>query len=759
MNLFYPNSTVLLSPSRYSNFPLGCRSHKIHRAKLLLRWNAISIRAGKSIGRCKVAKSSNIGEESEEFVDVLFVGSRKDSVLDFCCASPVLSPALRFWNILGYDSEQVQLQQRLAKQDTSPRTVEGLVAQQSSSKAVILVASAAYGSDHITALDVLSNVNSGNGLVVGIILKPFSFEGRRRQSEVNDLVGKLQKHANFYIVLDTDTLLENDLVTLDEALKTCNNAVLMAMNAISVLISEKHIMLLNTKHNSTRELQPPEFRKIFESYNEARLAFGAGYNVKTSLLRAINDCPFLGVDIKDLDGVIICIFASSGAMDCSDANTILLALRPISGWNSEVIVSLVHDPNLESNEILTTVIAFGYTTQKLAPRNGIFSSLGQRFPFIFNIFKKQDQQPINSQEAYLSESPSVSNMINSPSLDNIPDANHFNGTNENLNGRIQPLLGNTDEEFFSSSEIDLLEADTNSSNHELNPEGTHMFKRELLTRENLGSGHPTTEYSKKGTNTSEALVENNISIYKLPVGVKYLEKLDDDSLLTSNTKLQEAEWRVDDNEKKKHVAVPSVSWSRLTEAGIRSNVSISNKREYNSSNSEKQGGLSVRAASMLESERDSQKKWSRVVKMNYRGGIYRGRAQGGLPEGKGRLLLGDGSIYDGMWRYGKRSGLGTFYFDNGDVYQGSWRDDVMHGKGWIYFHTGDRWFVNFWKGKANGEGRFYSKLGDVFFGHFKDGWRHGHFLRIGVDGTRCQEEWDEGVLISEKQLDADAEIG
>lgn len=38
-------------------------------------------------------------------------------------------------------------------------------------------------------------------------------------------------------VLDTDTLLENDLVTLDEALRTTNNAVLMAMNAISILLS------------------------------------------------------------------------------------------------------------------------------------------------------------------------------------------------------------------------------------------------------------------------------------------------------------------------------------------------------------------------------------------------------------------------------------------------------------------------------------------------------------------------------------------
>jgi hypothetical protein len=37
---------------------------------------------------------------------------------------------------------------------------------------------------------------------------------------------------------------------------------------------------------------------------------------------------------------------------------------------------------------------------------------------------------------------------------------------------------------------------------------------------------------------------------------------------------------------------------------------------------------------LQESERDSPKKWSPLVEMQYRGGIYRGRCQGGLPEGK-----------------------------------------------------------------------------------------------------------------------------
>lgn len=63
--------------------------------------------------------------------------------------------------------------------------------------------------------------------------------------------------------------------------------------------------------------------------------------------------------MQDLSGVIVCIFASSGVMDSFDANTILQTIRPIVGWNSEIILSIVHEPSVEPNTILTTVIASG----------------------------------------------------------------------------------------------------------------------------------------------------------------------------------------------------------------------------------------------------------------------------------------------------------------------------------------------------------------------------------------------------------------
>ncbi|KAG6405488.1 hypothetical protein SASPL_133078 [Salvia splendens] len=814
MSLFYPNTTAPHSFSRLSSFPLttlhkrrselfvGCRSNPIKRK---LSCNCVAASYESSSGRNN--GGSDIPEECGESVEVIMVGSRKDALLEFCSASPFLSPVLRFWymcsaelliirkprlnliameralcntaglklrirnladgdyflpilNVLGQDSQQVQLQQRFTSKDNTPRTVEDFLAWHSSSRAVILVASAAYGSDHSTALEVLSNVKSGNGFVVGIIIKPFGFEGKRRQDEVKDLSDKLQKQAHFCIVLDTDMLLENDMVTLDEALRTTNNAVLMAINTISILLTEKHTKFLNAKDDSIREIQLPEFREVFASYKEARIGFGAGYNVKTSLLQAINDCPFLGVDIKDLDGVVLCIIASSGAVECSETNNILHSVRSITKCNGEIIVSLVHEPYLEANKIATAIIVFGYSRKQLAPapRSGILSSLGQHFPSIFNIFKKQHQQLNNLEKVILSESPHVSNGIDLPGLKDTLETNSLDSTSDDtvsISGKTLSPSDDEGEEFRSSrsdhgsgeKEVELLDTSFSSMPYELISEGkttmssghpflniqlitrNYVFKRELFTRGNMGPGHSTE--SKYGTNfTDEAGLLDGVSIYRLPVGVKNLEKLEE-SPVSSTTKRGSA-WRIDDDDEK---TVPIVSWSGLTDADFNNNASISSKGN-NIVNSKKQGGLSVRAASMLESERDSQKKWSRVVEMRYRGGKYKGRSQGGLPEGKGCLFLGDGSIYDGMWRYGKRSGLGTFYFNNGDVFQGSWRDDVMHGKGWIYFHTGDRWFVNFWKGKADGEGRFYSKFGDVFFGHFKEGWRHGHFLRINVDGTR-----------------------
>ncbi|XWS69423.1 hypothetical protein CRYUN_Cryun04dG0177700 [Craigia yunnanensis] len=611
---------------------------------------------------------ANNMEENSGVVEVIAIGSRKDAVLEFCLDSPFQSSSLRFWNIFMKDASNVQLQQRFLGKDLTPRIVEPAIFVQSCSKTIILVAGAGYGLDDIAAMDILKAIRSANGFAVAIILKPFSFEGQRRLDEVKDLVGKLQELTNFCIDIDTDSLLKNELVTLDEALKTANNAVLLAINTISVVISEMQRKLIDAVHDNMKELGVSEVINILGKYKEAKLGFGAGYNIRTSISQAMYDCPFIGAGIKDLDGLIICVVASSNVINNNDVRALLHTFRQTTEYTKYIIISVIHEPNLEPNLLVTTVVILGHLEEQTSHKSSIFTRLAQHFPFVFNLLRRH---PSQSNDTYKND---VKNVPNRKSSDTY-----------SLSGSDQNEVALLDGKTYSSSYYDEI------------TEGIPTFHREPLSGWNLGPGHQLVqEWAKERAADSEATpVLDNLSIFGLPVGGKTVVL-------------------------------------------------------------KKQGVLSARAASMLEAERDSPKKWSPIVEMQYREGVYKGRCQGGLPEGKGRLILGDGSIYDGLWRYGKRSGVGTFYFSNGDVFQGSWRDDLMHGKGWFYFHMGDRWFANFWKGKANGEGRFYSKSGNVFFGHFEDGWRHGQFLCITVDGARCIEIWNEGVLKSRQQLYADA---
>lgn len=622
----------------------------------------------------------------------------------------------------------------------------------------LFVASAGYGMDHISAIDILKTIRSSNGFTVAIILKPFSFEGQRRRDEVKELMEKLQEHTDLFIDLDTDKLLKKDLVTLDEAIKTANNAVLMSVTAVSVLKSDLNRKLTGASYNDVKEIEISEVFRILERYKEAKIGFGAGYNIKTSILKSLYDCPFLNVDVKDLDGIIICTIASSDVIKKEDLDVFLRSFRQTTEYTKEILLATIHEPSLEPNLFVMAVLVVG--GQQASPKNGIFTRLARRFPFILRLLKRSHFQTSETQGSSVPERGFTSEVTR-----NINDVDVITDGSDKYSEYLERGLNNSNE-FPASNELEpskdeSFEAATEfSSFHDPSSEETPAFQREELVGWNLGLGYQIAQAwaKERAAEASATSTLDKLSLFCLPVGVRPLQELKDRINISSPT--QHPTLKTEDVVKAKPgVNLSTPSWNELTDTGLEAvrdfyNTASALLKGNPTDPPKKEGLLSARAASMLEAERDSPKKWSPTVEMKYRGGIYKGRCQGGLPEGKGRLVLGDGSIYDGMWRYGKRSGSGTFYFSNGDVFQGSWRDDVMHGKGWFYFHTGDRWFANFWKGKANGEGRFYSKSGDVFFGHFQDGWRHGEFICIDVDGRRCVENWDEGILVSRCPLDS-----
>ncbi|KAL8172319.1 hypothetical protein V2J09_024123 [Rumex salicifolius] len=698
-----------------------------------LRRRELRIRAkNSSLEECS-DKIGTIWEESG-VVEVIGIGSRVDSVLDYCLSASSSSHSLRFWNIIIKDSESGKLQQRLLGRG--------------------------YGDDHTTAIDILRRIRSANGLVVAIILRPFDFEGRRRQDEarlfyanysqleVTALVQKLQECTNFCIEIDINSLLKMDLVTLDEALKTTNRAVYLSISSVAVLTSDMNRKHINNLNNQMQELDVPGIIKVLDSYKEGAVGFGVGNNFETSILQATSHCPFLPFRIKDLDGLVICIISSGNVNDCNSVPTILGAFRQLTECQQDVMISVVYDPDLQPNVITTTVLSMSSTKQKFLKKSSLLSKLVENIPMFFNFLRnplpEADSSQPSIQEKESSSLPTLTNPPNNKVLDEACAATPVQGFemhsielqtsrsesfNEKHLFRENGSMARNETNEVQYSDFD---ADTSSFYEE-----TISYQREPLLSRDFGLA------SKSGDELTKDRTMNGASIgFDKPIGVRQSSNADYSNDVSTG--------RLDSQSKTKNHTT-SEALALLNGSGITDVPSTSNGKY--SDGYKKQGILSARAASMLEAERDSEKKWNRLLEIGYKGGTYKGHCQGGLPEGRGRLQFPDGSAFDGMWRYGKRSGVGTFYFSNGDVFQGTWRDDLMHGKGWLYFHNGDRWFSNFWKGLANGEGRFYSKSGEVFYGHFRDGWRDGSFQCVKHDGTRFVEIWEDGVLLHREQLD------
>ncbi|ESW14824.1 hypothetical protein PHAVU_007G020500 [Phaseolus vulgaris] len=699
------------------------------------------------------------GETKPDFVEVIGIGSRKDAIFYFCLSAPFRLPLLRFWSILMKESEEVQLQQRSIEEEPQPRIVKAPVFLKSCSKTIVLVASAGYGLHHTVATDIFETVRSRNGLTVAIVLKPFRFEGLRRQNEVKALMQKLKENTNLLIEIDIDALLEKDLLTLDEAMKTANDAVLLAIKAVSVLKSDMHRKIIDRLNDGMKEASPSEINKILESYKEAGIGFGAAANIKASILKSIFDSPFLGVRLKDPNCIVICTLSCSGPINDSDISNFLRTFRQTTNYTKDIIISTIHDPAVEPNLFITTVLTLGYlNVQRSSQNGGILSRLALHFPLIFSFWGRRNQEEVvtgKQTEVFPPQTMSSvevderTNQIASDGIDSNPDK---------YCEELEPAMSNNSKlpaSRDSGKSEDLFDTTSNYNTlyDSITEGGDSVFQREQLENGNLGPGFEVAKKWAQEKAADATAIVDNLSIFHLPVGVRPSEELKERLEISFMTKQHEPD--TDNDVKAQTLNGGTSPWSAATDASLEAVMEFASSllKGKNANKSKTNGVLSVRAASMLEAERDLSKKWSPVVEMQYRGGRYKGRCQGGLPEGKGRLVLRDGSIYDGLWRYGKRSGPGTFYLKNGDMFQGLWRDDVIHGKGWFYFHTGDRWFANFWKGKANGEGRFYTKSGDAFFGNFKDGWRHGQFLCINANGQRYTEIWEHGVRVDSKHLD------
>lgn len=239
------------------------------------------------------------------------------------------------------------------------------------------------------AMPVAAKIARESGaLTVGVVTKPFLFEGQERMRLALQGIEELKKEVDALITIPNDRLLAivDKETTVQNAFALCDNVLKQAVEGISDLITMPGIINVDFA----------DIRSVMENAGSALMGVGISAGEKRAeeaALAAINS-PLLEVSITGARGVLFAIAGGDdlGMLEIQDAARVIT--ESIDS-HAKVIFGAIKDDKLKKNELKVTVIATGFPalegeTNSYEPeerdvvrntpeqRGRIFNSLGNR---------------------------------------------------------------------------------------------------------------------------------------------------------------------------------------------------------------------------------------------------------------------------------------------------------------------------------------------------------------------------------------------
>jgi cell division protein FtsZ len=201
-------------------------------------------------------------------------------------------------------------------------------------------------------------------LSIGIVTKPFLFEGKKRMRQAEQGLAELKRTADTVIVVPNERLLSvvGRATSFRDALKKADEVLLHATQGISDLISV----------TGEVNVDFADVRTVMANRGPALMGtgFGQGESRAVEAAQEAISSPLLDdLSIKDAAGVLINI---TGGMDLTidEVTTIASIIQEAAGDETEIIFGAVHDPTLEG-EVRVTAIATGLASADEPVRSNI----------------------------------------------------------------------------------------------------------------------------------------------------------------------------------------------------------------------------------------------------------------------------------------------------------------------------------------------------------------------------------------------------
>ena len=197
-------------------------------------------------------------------------------------------------------------------------------------------------------------------LTVGVVTKPFEFEGGRRMTNADLGLAELEANVDSLIVVLNEKLLEvlGDEVTQDEAFAHANDVLKNAVGGIAEIINEYGNVNVDFEDVRTVMGEPGKAMMgtaIASGPDRARLAAEQAVA-----------CPLLeGVDLSGAKGVLVLISAAKGSLKLAESRLAMNTIKAIASDSAHVIYGTAYDDSL-GEQIRVTVVATGLSKRRMA---------------------------------------------------------------------------------------------------------------------------------------------------------------------------------------------------------------------------------------------------------------------------------------------------------------------------------------------------------------------------------------------------------
>jgi len=208
------------------------------------------------------------------------------------------------------------------------------------------------------AAPVIARVAKEMGiLTVGVVTKPFDFEGGRRLKAADAGLAELEANVDSLIVVLNDKLLEvlGDDVTQDEAFAQANDVLKNAVGGIAEIINVPgHV---NVDFEDVRTVMGEPGKAMMGT------AVAAGPDRARIAAEQAVACPLLdGIDLSGAKGVLVLITAAKGSLKLSESKLAMNTIRAYASADAHVIYGTAYDDGL-GDQIRVTVVATGLCRQ------------------------------------------------------------------------------------------------------------------------------------------------------------------------------------------------------------------------------------------------------------------------------------------------------------------------------------------------------------------------------------------------------------